>query len=350
MKSSELAHWRAAFRARAAALIVCTTAGCASIAHQDAAPQPPAYIDAQQDFARILCEVNDSRGANYADHRPCSQILAAGGGHAPVPGQRTPEPCCYTLVFVPGILGECVAQIATPFSDSYERLRAKGHDIVVVPVKGRASSAENAKLIAEHLGALELRFKVVIIGYSKGVTDSLEALILNHDAAWIGKVSALVSVAGVVAGTPIADRFAGLYERFFSKLPWPTCAPENGGGPRSLTRAERSGFLAEHKLPSSIKYYSLVATATPTDINPLLLPFYEALREYGPNDGQVVNVDAIIPGSYLLGVLRGDHWSVALPFNRSKSIEALPLRLANGFPREVLLDAVLAFVSLTADQ
>lgn len=261
------------------------------------------------------------------------------------------ESCCYTLVFVPGILGECVAHIATPFSDSYDRLRARGHRVIVLKTRGRASSSENARLIAEHMDMLEPDLgRVILIAYSKGLPDSLEALVRDPGARWVQKVVAVVSVAGVAFGTPAADQLTGLYETFFAKLPWATCQPEDGGGPRSLTSAERLRFFANHRLPERIKYYSLAAIAELPNMNPLLLPFHAALNKYGPNDGQIVANSAIIPGSYLLGFLKGDHWAVALPFNRSSSIEALPLRAGNGFPREVLIDSVLGFVTSTIER
>lgn len=267
--------------------------------------------------------------------------------------QKLPEhePCCYTLVFVPGILGECVKHIATPFSDSYRRLTDKGHRIYVVPVEGRASSERNARIISDFLASPERQLgKVVLIGYSKGVSDTLEALALDQDAAWLKKVVALVSVAGVVAGTPAADTFAGLYAAFFSKLPWPTCAPGDAGGLGSLRRQVRADFLARNKLPEHIKYYSLVAAARLPHVNPLLVPLHEALLADGPNDGQVVARDAIIPGSYLLGFVNSDHWALALPFNRSGSKQAELLQLGNAFPREVLIDAILEFVAATLER
>lgn len=313
---------------------------------------PVAYAgvtDAREEFGRILCAVNERDGANYPDARRCEDILSPLGAAPASPRIEPREACCYTLVFVPGILGECVAHLATPFSDSYERLRAKGHAVHVVPVKGRASSARNAAIIADYLAQREASLgDVIIVGYSKGVSDTLEALVAGAETGWVRKVKALVSVAGVVSGSPIADKFAGLYDALIARLRWKTCAPDDGGGVDSLARPVRLQFLAANRLPQHIKYYSLVALPR-SGVNPLLVAFHKALDRYGPNDGQMVFHDAVIPGSYLLGYLNGDHWAVALPFNRSSSIEAAPLRIENAFPREVLIDAILQSVAGTLD-
>jgi hypothetical protein len=313
---------------------------------------PVAYagvIDAREGFKGVLCAVNERDGAGYPDARRCEDILSLMGAAPASPRIDAREACCYTLVFVPGILGECVAHLATPFSDSHERLRAKGHAVHVVPVKGRASSARNAAIIADYLAQREASLgKVIIVGYSKGVSDTLEALVAGAEAGWARKVKAVVSVAGVVSGTPIADKFAGLYDALLARLPWMTCPPDDGGGFEGITRSARLQFLASNRLPQHSKYYSLVALPR-SGVNPLLLPFRAALAGHGPNDGQVVFHDAVIPGSYLLGYLNGDHWAVAVPFNRSGSIEAALLRIENAFPREVLIDSILQFVAGTLE-
>jgi hypothetical protein len=202
-------------------------------------------------------------------------------------------------------------------------------------------------MIAQYLAQREQQLdRVILIGYSKGVSDILDALGADPDASWARKIRAVVSVAGVVSGTPAADRTRELYDTVFAGLPWPTCGPGDKGGVDSLTRKERLDSLAKIRLPRHIKYYSLVAVPGSAGINPALAPFHALLSsDYGPNDGQVLYQDAVIPGSYLLGYLNGDHWAVALPFNRSSSLWAVPLSINNAFPREVLMDAILQFVS-----
>lgn len=322
-------------------------------------PLPPSVLvplagagvkDARAEFERILCAINEDRGKQFPDFRPCDQILASLGAAPSFPAIAPRAPCCFTLVFVPGIFGECVAHLGTPFSDSYARLTAAGHAVHVVPVRGRASSAHNAALIARYLSEREAALgDVILIGYSKGVTDILESLAANRDAGWAKKVRAVVSVAGVVAGSPIADRLDKLYDSLLSKLPWATCPAVDGGGVDSLTRSARIGFLERNPLPEGIKFYSLSAIARQGGINPLLAGFHQSLLSFGPNDGQVVIHDAVIPGSFLLAYLNGDHWAVAVPFNRSASIDAALLRIQNAFPREVLIDAILGFIAGTLD-
>ncbi len=357
--SSPVAVARAFVRAASAAALL-LVGGCA-IAEQDipgvsspAVLLPLRYtgvIDSRSEFRRTLCRINAERGHSFPDYRSCEEIFSFSEYQAADQPTNRKASCCYSLVFVPGILGECVAEIATPFSDSYDRLRKLGHRVYVIPVKGRGSSASNAQIIAQYLAQREQEFdRVILIGYSKGVSDILDALGANSDAAWTRKIRAVVSVAGVVSGTPAADRARGLYDTVFAGLPWPTCGPGDKGGVDSLTRKERLDSLSKIQLPRHIKYHSLVAVPRSAGINPILAPFHLLLsKEYGPNDGQVLYQDAVIPDSHLLGYLNGDHWAVALPFNRSSSLQAIPLKINNAFPREVLIDAILEFVSEKLD-
>lgn len=354
--SSPVALARAFFRVCLATALLSSAGGCAVAVEGIPGISSPAVllplrytgvIDARSEFRRTLCGINAERGHSFPDYRSCDEIFSFSESQAADQPANRKASCCYSLVFVPGILGECVAEIATPFSDSYDRLRKLGHRVYVIPVKGRGSSAVNAQIIAQYFAQREQELdRVILIGYSKGVSDILDALGANSDTSWTRKIRAVVSVAGVVSGTPAADRTRGLYDTIFAGLPWPTCGPGDKGGVDSLTRKERLDSLAKIRLPQHIKYHSLVAVPRSAGINPILAPFYLLLsKDYGPNDGQVLYQDAIIPGSYLLGYLNGDHWAVALPFNRSSSLQAIPLRINNAFPREVLMDAILEFVS-----
>jgi hypothetical protein len=58
----------------------------------------------------------------------------------------------------------------------------------------------------------------------------------------------------------------------------------------------------------------------------------------------VIFYDMIIPGSTLLGYARADHLAVAIPVNRNWPTLSAGFMDRNGFPREVLLEALIRFV------
>ena len=64
----------------------------------------------------------------------------------------------------------------------------------------------------------------------------------------------------------------------------------------------------------------------------------------------MIHEDAIVPGGIYLGIASGDHWAVALPFERIRPTDpsAKLVRRFIGFrdyPRAALFEAILRFVA-----
>ena len=252
-----------------------------------------------------------------------------------------------TVVVVPGIFGECVAEWVTPFSDAYDAWRAAGHTVLVADVTGRGSSALNAARINDFMAGHDAELRnVVVIAYSKGFSDFMLAATSPRADAWRDRVDGVVSVAGTANGSPLANRWRGIYERLLKDVPMDACAPEDRGGVTSLTYAEamaiRDGFLA---LPDPIPVYAIAAVSERAGVNPVLGPFHTALAGIDDrNDGQVRLEDTLLPGATLLGIYRADHWSIALPFERSDAKEVFLLSRNNHFPRRALAAALVDYV------
>jgi hypothetical protein len=321
-------------------------------------------IDGRVRFRETLCAVTESRKGQYSDDWPCADVLH----NLDEPKSTAPKPFIpavnnktIQVVIVPGIFGECIADYLLPFSDGryfegyqpkisgYDYLKNLGYKVEVIETKGRASSAANGRLVREKLQEISsaTSSNIVIVAYSKGTTDVLHALTLFKEDI-PQNIRALVSVAGVVAGTPIADEFAGVYNSLLKEVPWNTCPPADGGGVESLSRNEQFTWLSrhQHQLPKSVKYYSLAAFVPSERVNMLLKPFHELLSQVDPrNDGQVLIQDAIIPGSTILGYVNADHWAVAIGFSRSAYPAWRRPINHNSFPREVLIESILRYVA-----
>jgi pimeloyl-ACP methyl ester carboxylesterase len=83
-----------------------------------------------------------------------------------------------------------------------------GYRITIVHISGLSSSDKNADIIAEAVARHNLgpSQRLVLLGYSKGTTDILHFLAAHPDLAL--RVSAVLSVAGAVNGSPLADRYS----------------------------------------------------------------------------------------------------------------------------------------------
>ena len=321
-------------------------------------------IDGRVRFREILCSVTETRKGQYRDERPCDDVLHnldEPQSMATRPFISNPDDKLVKVVIVTGLLGECIADYLLPFSDGryfegyqpqtsgFDYLRNLGYEVDVIVTGGRASTTANGSLVRERLQEISRTSnrKIVIVSYSKGTTDVLHALTLFKEDV-PQNIRALVSVAGVVAGTPLADELSGVYDALFKEVPWSTCPPADGGGLRSLSRNEQFTWLSrhQHQMPKSVKYYSLPAFTSSEGINVFLKPFYSMLSQIDPrNDGQVLMQDAIIPGSTVLGYANADHWAVSTGFNRADYPVWRRSINHNAFPREVLFESILQYVA-----
>jgi hypothetical protein len=250
------------------------------------------------------------------------------------------------ILIVPGLLGECIADTAFPFGKAMERLHPLGYQIEPLIVSGRSSSDYNAKQIANAVENLAFKKEdlLILIGHSKGAVDILHFLINFPGLAH--RIDAVVSVAGAINGSPIANKVANIYSKLAANLPFTECEPGDGGAFRSLKRPVRLTWLANNPLPTSAKYYSVVSFTHRDRINRWLVSGYDMLKTIDPrNDGLLLFSDQVIPGSILLGYVNEDHWEVALPLEDNNSMLSKSISKQNSYPREILLHAIILYVA-----
>ena len=263
------------------------------------------------------------------------------------------------VLIVPGLFGDCVQAQAVPFGDgkprtfersvveSYAQYADLGlHSIQMISLPGRVSSAKNGRHLASAIRAqasdpnIE---RIILLAFSKGLPDTLQALATLQAAEGIpAKVSALVSVAGVVKGTPIAEHYERLYAWLAPRMALGDCSASDGHELESLTYRQQASWLDAHPLSQQLRYYSIVAHAPAEETAIALRPFHALLSEWDErNDGQVLAVDAVLPGSTLLAEARADHWDVALPRDRHPNAAVRAMTSGRRFPREAQFRATL---------
>jgi hypothetical protein len=317
---------------------------------------PPVSDDRAQ-FRKVLGEVVKQRHGQYPDERQLENILHDLGEtpSMPVPVALPDAPSDLVVIIVSGVLWECVSDVSLPFgrgksvdmATEYDYLKPRYSEVDVVHVRGIATSEHNAKIVEEAIRKHQDAANVIVVAYSKGLPDTLEALRrMGNDTPH--NLRAVVSVAGVVSGSPLAD-WLNRYKKFLQLLPTPgACSHINENFLKSITRDRCLHWLAKYwsTLPQGIRYYSLVTFTTPNRMHWFLRLLYAKLAEVEPrNDSHMLIHDQVLPGADLLGYVKSDHWAVALPFNRSGgSFWKWLLRNKNAFPREVLFEAILRYV------
>lgn len=299
-------------------------------------------------FREIFCAVTEARGTKMPDARPCAEALT----ELPGEGSPTGRPVAlgqarlpFTLGLVNGLGGDCVPAFRDLLKLSRKHVAQFGYRSVTIPVTGLGSTGYNAGIIAKAVNELVKRTDgpIVLLGFSKGVADILEALVLAPGLA--DQVAAVVSLSGAVGGSPLADKAPEFLQDLFSAMPGADCGESDAGAIHSLRPLVRQGWLARNRLPLGVTYFSVVSFANWYRISGLLNDGYRQLSTLdGRNDGQLMSHDQVVPGSRLLGYVNADHWAAAIPIGRLSPILGNTLIGENDFPREVLLEAILRHV------
>jgi pimeloyl-ACP methyl ester carboxylesterase len=304
--------------------------------------------DERARFREIFCAIQQDHGSRFPDDRPCDQALhRLNDEPAPtnIPVDLGNARLPIRFVIVPGLMEECVSEFIKPFSDARPHVASLGFKTDFIMVSGLGGSAQNAEQILKAIADISLApgEKLVFIGYSKGAADVLEAMVRYPELS--RRTAAVVTLAGVISGTPIADDVPVILKKLADLVFEGKCPPGEGRAFDSLSRHERLKWLSSNRLPDSVRYYSLAAFTDRENISLILRPSYDKLSLVDPlNDSQVVFHDALVPGGDLLGYLNADHWAVAMPFDREHPTLASTLVTRNAFPREVLLEAIVRFV------
>ena len=232
--------------------------------------------DRRPEFRNVFCAILQARASEEDLTEDCDQRLLHLADEAP----RSPAPVSLnastqsiTVLFIPGFASDCVdeaKQARTQFKDNLARF---GYDFERLRVSGISSSEANAQFIRETILAnpeLGTTRKLVLAGHSKGVVDILEALVTYPELQ--SRVTAVISFAGAVGGSPLADIAPDVALSIARNTPGVQCDSGDGEALVSLSPNVRHRWLANHAIPGTIPFYSIVTLPEPDRISAGLKP------------------------------------------------------------------------------
>ncbi|MFN0106064.1 MAG: LssY C-terminal domain-containing protein [Bryobacteraceae bacterium] len=302
----------------------------------------PDENDNSLSFADTFCTVLAKNNPDGDKWDGCETYVAGGGAtNAALPALSKD----YRVLIVPGFMSSCFAD-SPAFNEGLPVLREKyGMNVEYLQVPNDGSET-NAKIIAEFLKEKSQgdARKWILVGYSKGTPDLQEALARYPELRPI--TAAFISVAGASGGSNIADAIPAMVDKYMNQYKLkPTCKGDMAVGFKSLSKMVRGQFLGNYPNPF-VPTYSIIASSDKNTTSKALMQTWQMLLTYDPlQDGQLTRQDAIIPGSTYLGVAKGDHFAVALPFDKSTDATIKSGMDKTRYPRGALIESLLRFVT-----
>jgi hypothetical protein len=306
----------------------------------------PGVKDLRGRFREVACAVLEFHRLARPETEPCDRILRRIGDEQGANGRPVArEPLNTNLVagVVPGLAWDCFRNWVDYDKAFAELGQGLGHDCEIFPVNGFSGSRHNAREIRDQIMSGEHtrpQKSLVLFGYSKGANDILEALVLYPEIHRF--VAAMVSVAGTIGGTPLAEQVDDDTLQVLKYLTGTDCREGDGLAVQSLRPSVRRAWLDSNPLPGGIKYYTLATLPEPGEVSRLLKISYKKLARFDPrNDSQVLLGDQLVPGSTFLAYLNADHWAVGVPFAEAHPVLSALLVDQNRFPRQALLKSAM---------
>jgi len=302
----------------------------------------PDESDNSKSFSDIFCTVLAKNNPDGDKWDACESYVDGGGSsNATLPDLSKD----YRVLIVPGFMSSCFAD-SPAFNEGLPVLRDKyGINVEYLQVPNDGSDT-NAKMIADHLKEKSKgdARKWILVGYSKGTPDLQEALARYPELRPM--TAAFISVAGASGGSNIADAIPGMVDKYMNQYKLkPTCKGDMAVGFKSLSKTVRGQFLANYPNPF-VPTYSIIAASDKNTTSKALMQTWLLLLTYDPlQDGQLTRQDAIIPGSTYLGVAKGDHFAVALPFDKSSDATIKAGMDKTKYPRGALIESLLRYVT-----
>ena len=185
------------------------------------------FVDARPRFREIFCALLNNHGKSLPDYKTCDNSLRTVGleaKHLPQSTNLNMSNNQFIVGLVPGIAWQCVRNWLNNDNSGPEHVSKQGFDVRLFEVDGLSSSQNNAQQINNYinkLAAQDSKRPIILMGYSKGAVDVLYAISKYPELQ--KRVVAVVSIAGAIGGSPLANTASQSHLNILSYIPISGC-------------------------------------------------------------------------------------------------------------------------------
>ncbi len=214
----------------------------------------------------------------------------------------------YQIVFIPGYAYRSNPANGADFSRQRALLAELGFSSVLVETEELGPVAVNAEIVTGALRDLATQHdKLVVVSASKGGAETAMALSALRTEPAIDRISAWISVGGLLRGSPYADRYLSGIKRWFAER-----MLRRRGQPaemlEDLSTVRRRPAFDMLALPRNVLMLHYVGAPLSGDVRDETRGRYKILRRLGPNDGLTLLADELTERGLVVTEIGLDHY------------------------------------------
>ncbi|MDZ4727966.1 MAG: hypothetical protein SH817_17555 [Leptospira sp.] len=215
------------------------------------------------------------------------------------------------FAFVPGMFYKDNPNLGTDGRRIRDIAAAMGLKETIVPIEQTGTIEENAKFICGYLKDLYEKKEVnglILASLSKGSSDVKKSMEFCGKEPFYKIVKAWYNVGGLNKGTFAINAVLNTWRYRMEGQLYFWWKDYNWQGFTDMQGGEKSPVAGELQKPDHILLINIMGVPLARHVTERARPYYEEIKDRGPNDGLTLLADSYIPGNITYPLFKQDHY------------------------------------------